>query len=118
MSAKQFIVLGKLWVLLLFGNSAFANTVMPFGEQQESKAVTLYKAVETLHKDGLQPQVPSVRIISEQQAKSFSLGYPVIGLYESVRLVPGYVGPTVVLLQDADRCKSVSRFLFPYHFFW
>lgn len=118
MSAKQFIVLGKLLVLLLFSNGAFANTLMPFEGSQDSKAVMLYQTGDTLHKDGLQPQVPSGRILSEHQAKPFSLGYPVFEYDESTRLVLGYVGPTVVFLQDANRCESVSRFLFPYHFFW
>ena len=118
MSAKQILVLGRLWVLLLFSNGAIANTLMPFEYNQDSKAVTLYQTEDAIHKDSLQPQVPSVRILSEHQAKPLSLGYPVSEYNESTSLVLGYVGPTQVLLQDANRCESVSRFLFPYHFFW
>lgn len=118
MSAKQFIVLGKLWVLLLLGNGPFANTVMSFDKAQQSKAVTLFEAEDTLHKEGLQPQIPSVRIISEHQAKPISFGYPELAYEVNIGLALGFTGPTQVLLQDANRCESVSRFLFPYHFFW
>lgn len=118
MSAKQYIVLGKLWVLLLLSNGAFAYNVLPFDPVPCSKAVSVFETEDTLHKEGLQPQIPSVRIISEHQAKPIVLGYNAIYYEVRVGLALGYAGTTQVLLQDANRCESVSRFLFPYHFFW
>ncbi len=118
MSKKQFLALGKLWLLLLLlSNSVAAKTAL-VDNVQDSKSVLLFNAENVVHKDGLQPQVPSVRIISEHQAKPISFGFAALSYADSIRLVLGYVGPTQVLLQDANRCESVSRFLFPYHFFW
>ncbi len=118
MSAKQFIRYSKLLVLLLFSNGAIANSVISLEHSRDSKTVVLYQAEDSLHKDGLQPQVPSVRIISDHHAKPISFGYPALSYVDGGSLVLGYVGTTQVLLQDANRCESVSRFLFPYHFFW
>lgn len=118
MSLKQFIVLGKLWVLLLFGNGAFANIVLPCNDISVSIAVAVFETEDSLHKEGLQPQIPSIRIISEHQAKPVVFGYFALSYETNVSLVLGYSGPTQVLLQDANRCESVSRFLFPHHFFW
>ncbi len=119
MSIKQFLAFGKLYLLLLLlSNPVAAKTVMANNDVQNSKSVSFFNAEDVFHKDGLQPQVPSVRIISEHHAKPISFGYTAFSYDDSVRLVLGYVGPTQVLLQDANRCESVSRFLFPYHFFW
>ena len=118
MLAKQFIVLGKLWVLLLFGNLALANMVLPIDKVQQCKTVTLFETEDSIHKEGLQPQIPSVRILTEHQSKPISFGYPELIYEVNVDLVKGFTGLTQVLIQDANRCESVSRFLFSYHFFW
>lgn len=118
MAVKQLLAFGKLLLLLLLSNPVAAKTVMANKDCQESKVVTVFEADDVVHKDGLQPQAPSVRVISEHHAKPISFGYTALFYDGSVSLVLGYVGSTQVLLQDANRCESVSRFLFPYHFFW
>jgi len=119
MSVKPLLAFGKLWLLLLLlSNPVAAKTIMADDSAQDAKTVTLLKADEVIHKDGLQPQVPSVRIISEHHAKPINFGYAALSDDDSASLVLGYVGSTQVLLQDANRCESVSRLIFPYHFFW
>ena len=118
MFGKQILALGKLWLLLLLmSNGAVANTSVP-ESTSEKKTETFLKTGQTLHKDGLQPEVLSVRVLLEHPAKSISFGYAVVNDYPSSNLVCIYAGPTVLLVQDTNRCESVSRFLFPYHFFW
>ena len=119
MSVKQLLTFGKLWLLLLLmSNSVVAKTVMPNQICQDAKAVALYKADGVVHKDGLQPKTLSFRIISEHHAKPIGFGYAPVSYAAAVCIVLCHVGPTQVLLQDVNRCESVSRFLFPYHFFW
>ena len=117
MSIKPILALGKLWLLFLLVSNPVAARTIAACSDQDSKTETFFKAGDSVHKDGLQPQAPSVRIISEQHAKPLSLGWPVTE-YENACLVLGYTGNTVFLLQDVNRCESVSRFLFPYHIFW
>ena len=119
MDAKLFLALPKLWLLLLLlSNIAVANTSMVVKPCQESKTVTLFEAETSLHKEGLQPQLPSFRIISEHHAKPISFGHSELFYDFDSRLIPESVGLIQVFLQDVNRCENVSRFLFPYHFFW
>lgn len=119
MDTKQFLALRKLWLLLLLlSNIAVAHTSMVIEPCQESKTVTLFEAETSLHKEGLQPQIPSFRIISEHHAKPISFGYPELFYDADCHFVTKSVGLIQVFLQDVNRCESVSPFLFPYHFFW
>jgi len=119
MLAKRFLALGKIGVLLLlFSNLAVANSAMVI-TPETAKEVSLFKAGHSFTKDLLQPQgLSTAGATSEHAAKPMPFGFAVLEYAASTRLVLGYVGTTTVILQDANRCESVSRLLFPYHIFW
>jgi hypothetical protein len=119
MSAKRLLALGKIWVLLLlFSTMAVAKTAMMVAPET-SKEVSLFKAGHSFTKDLLQPQALSTAgVTTEHAAKPMPFGYAVLEYAESTRLGLGYVGTTTTVLQDANRCESVSRLLFPFHIFW
>jgi hypothetical protein len=119
MLAKRFLALGKIGVLLLlFSNLVVAKSAMVVAPQ-DSKEVSLFNAGHSFTKDLLQPQgVSTAGVASEQAAKPMPFGYAALAYDESIRLVLGYVGTTTEVLQDANRCESVSRLLFPFHIFW
>ncbi|TBX69140.1 hypothetical protein EZL74_07105 [Flavobacterium silvisoli] len=119
MSAKKILLLGIVWLLLLlFSNLTVANTAMVIAPKG-SKEVSLFKAGHSFTKDLLQPQgLSTARLTSEQVAKPMPFGYTVLQYDEITRLVLGFLGTTTAVLQDTNRCESVSRLLFPYHFFW
>ncbi|WP_333600244.1 hypothetical protein [Flavobacterium sp.] len=118
MSVKQCIAFSKLWVLLLcFSNLVVAKTPAVDKHLQDTQTEAFLKAGYSLSKDLLQPQTFS-RVLSEHSVTPLPLGCAVLQYDEKLRLILGYKGTTVLLVQDADRCESVSHFLFPYHFFW
>lgn len=119
MLAKRFLAWGKVWVLLLlFSNLVVAKSAVVIAPNT-SKEVSLFKAGHSFAKDLLQPQALSTAgIASEHAAKPMPFGYAALAYDENTRLVLGFVGTTTVVLQDTNRCESVSRLLFPFHIFW
>ncbi|WP_162126107.1 hypothetical protein [Flavobacterium phycosphaerae] len=119
MFAKRFIALVKIGVLLLLvSNFAVAKTVGPISDAQETKTVMLVKGKHALTKELLQPQVLTVRTGVEPTAKPMPAGYVAITSDDELTLAINAVGTTTILLQDVNRCQSVSLLLFPYHIFW
>ncbi len=119
MSAKKILILGKVWLLLLLFSNILAAKPVLDTEIKSTQEVSLFKAGHSFTKDILQPQgLSTARLASEQVAKPMPFGYAVLQYDEITRLVLGYVGTTTTVLQDTNRCESVSRLLFPFHFFW
>ena len=118
MSVKPYIALAKLWLLLLLvSNTAVAGNTAST-QDLASKPVTIFDASETLHKNMLQPQAMSLRVLSEHTIKPISFGDFVFPATPISATTYQFTKPTVAFSQDADRCESVSRLLFPFHVFW
>lgn len=118
MSAKKFIGFGKLLALLLLISCSVSAKTFTANEIQKKGTVTLNKAEDSIHKNMLQPQTAYVSISNEHLAKPMSFGYVALFFNEGAVSTLNPIGKTATFLQDADRCESVSRLLFPFHNFW
>lgn len=118
MSAKKFIGFGTLLALLLLISGSVSAKSFAANEMQEKGTFTLNQAEDSIHKNMLQPQTVSVGISSEHLAKPIPLGYAALLFNENSFSTVKPIGKTTTFLQDADRCESVSRLLFPFHIFW
>lgn len=119
MSTKKLLTFGKiLALLLLISFSVTAKTTFAPNEFQNPKTLDFSKEQTALNNNMLQPQVVHVSVTTEHSVKltNSSFGVLFYGEKPSVTLRP--FGQTNVILQDANRCESVSRLLFPYHLFW
>lgn len=120
MYKKQFLVFGKLWLLLLlFCQPIEAKVRCGIEQRQNLETASLFKTENLLHEDMLQTQAMSLRVASEHSVKAFSFGYATLPYSE--KGYPVYLefsGTAIVFIQDENRCESVSCLLFPYHFFW
>lgn len=119
MSTKRFISFGKLLaLLLLIGYSVAAKASIATNEFQDTRKVIVDKAENSFHKNMLQPQVVHVSMTPEHSVKTVHSGYFGLLFSESNPLLLKPFGQTQTILQDMDRCESVSRLLFPFHYFW
>lgn len=119
MSTKRFITLGKLLALLLFISYSVSGKVsIATNEFQDTRKVTVDKSEHSFHKNMLQPQVVHVSIMPEHSLKTVQSSYLALLLNDSITLQFEPVGQTQSILQDVNRCESVSRLLFPFHCFW
>ena len=118
MSTKKFILFGKMLALLLLINSTVSAKSFIANEFQDKGNVTLNKSEHSFHKNMLQPQVVHVSITSEPSVKPINSGFVALLFNEKTSLVLKPNEQANVILQDADRCESVSRLLFPFHIFW
>jgi hypothetical protein len=118
MSTKKFLAFGTLLALLLLtGFSVIAKTVGNT-EFQEQQTKNLNKTAHTFHKNMLQPQVVHITIMPEHSVKPVNPGFGVFFYSDTTLLLLQPTPQVNVILQDENRCESVSHFLFPYHFFW
>ena len=119
MSTKKFLTFGKILALLmLISYSVTAKSVSYTNEFQEHQTLTLNKPSDNFHKNMLQPRVAHVSMMMEHSVKLVS---PIVGILFSgydTNLLSFPAAQTHIILQDVNRCKSVSPLLFPYHFFW
>jgi hypothetical protein len=119
MITRKFITFAKvLTLLLLVSFSVGAKTTVVVNETTEKGNLSLNKASHSYHQNMLQPQVVHVSITSEHSVKPISIGYAAFLFSERPALIIHPVGQSKELLQDTDRCESVSRLLFPFHYFW
>lgn len=118
MFAKRFIVFGKMLTLLLFISSSVSAKSFSVNEFQNKGKETLNKVDHSFHKNMLQPQVIHVTITSEPSVKPINFGFVALLFDEKALLAVKSSGQTNELLQDANRCESVSKLLFPFHNFW
>ncbi len=119
MLSRKFIGFGKLFALLLLVSfSASAGTTITVAESHNKRAVMLDKEGFSFHKNMLQPQVVHVSMMPEQSIKPILIGYNAILYPGSTYLPVQPIGRVKLFIQDADRCESVSRLLFPFHSFW
>ncbi|MGC4041156.1 MAG: hypothetical protein QM710_10315 [Flavobacterium sp.] len=119
MPIKKFISFGQLLaLLLLFGFTAAAKPAVAKNEFHEKGALSLNKIENSFHKNMLQPQVVHVNMVTEDSVKPISSGYAVLFFYENTALSLPLTGQTNQTLQDCNRCESVSKLLFPFHYFW
>lgn len=119
MSTKKFIVFGKmLTLLLLISYSVSAGTTSATNHLQDNPIENLNKAEHSFHKNMLQPQVVHVSMLPEHSVKPVQAAYSDLFYSESNSLLLQPTEQTNLVLQDADRCESVSRLLFPFHSFW
>ena len=117
MSAKKFIVFGKmLALLLLISGSVSAKAAVTTMDFQNP--ASLNKAGYELHKNMLQPQFVHITASTEHSAKPTLFGYAAALFNENARTAARPTLTPSLFLQDADRCETVSRLLFPYHIFW
>lgn len=119
MALRKFIAFGKLLaLLLLFSGTAVARPLAAQEDFREKGALSLNKAEQAFHKNMLQPQVVHVSIASEDSVKPITPGYAALLFHDNASLLKQTAGQANEILQDADRCESVSRLLFPFHYFW
>jgi hypothetical protein len=120
MSIKQKLFCFKLLCLLLCLNTASveARTFTTNISSESNRALTLEKEQSVFHKNILQPQVVQFVAIQKHTVKPINLGCSILFSGEKMQFSLQKTGQTNTILQDANRCESVSRFLFPYHFFW
>lgn len=119
MPKMKFLSFVKILALLLLAScSVVAKNGNAANEFQQHQSLKLNKTADNLHKNMLQPQVVHVSILTEHPVKPIAsgLGILFIGFQSHLLLQPTLLANEI--LQDADRCESVSKFLFPYHFFW
>ncbi|MDI1318413.1 hypothetical protein [Flavobacterium sp.] len=119
MSTKKFLAFGKILALLmLISYSVVAKSVSSTNELQDPRPLSLNKPADSFHKNMLQPQVVHVSMMMEHSIKLVNptVGILFIGCDTDLLSMP--TAQTHVILQDVNRCKSVSPLLFPYHFFW
>ncbi|MCF6129306.1 hypothetical protein L1S35_06445 [Flavobacterium sp. AS60] len=119
MSAKKFIGFGLLLsLLLLFSFSVTARTAIAANESSDNRKETFHKADHSFHKNMLQPQVMQVTVMPEHSAKPLAVAYSTLYCSESINLSLQPTRQANVFIQDVNRCESVSRLLFPFHYFW
>ena len=119
MSKKQYVTFSKLLLLLLLVSvSVAAKTAVPQKQLPKTDTTSLTKTTHSLHHNMLQPQVVHVSVTSEQPVKPVLSDYVAWFYGNSIVLTGQPKAQTRVFLQDADRCESVSRLLFPFHSFW
>lgn len=117
MSAKKLILLAKILLLfLLTSNPAAAKTAIHNNDVSGKEA--LCKSGHSFHQNMLQPQTVHFSIANEHQLKPVSLGYAALFLQEQLSFAVNPRSKTTTILQDTNRCESVSRLLFPFHNFW
>ena len=105
-------------LLLLLSYSVSAKTGNTSVELEKNQPLNLTKSSGNLHQNMLQPQVVHVSILPEHSVKPITSGFGIlfVGYQSDLLLRP--TAQATEILQDVDRCESVSKFLFPYHFFW
>ena len=114
----KFLSFAKILAMLLVSYSVSAKTGNATDGFEQNQSLKLTKAAGNLHKNMLQPHTVHVSILPEHSAKPTTPGYGILFMaYQSDLLLRPKAQATEIL-QDVDRCESVSRFLFPYHFFW
>ncbi len=119
MSTKKFLSFGKILALLmLISYSVTAKSVRLSNEFQENRALTLSKPADNFHRNMLQPQVVHVSMVIEHSVKLVHPNAGILFTAYDTNLLSLPTAQTHVILQDVNRCKSVSPLLFPYHFFW
>lgn len=106
-----------LALLLLISSSVSAKSFIAH-DFQDNQTENLNKAAHSFHENMLQPQVVHVSITSEHSGKPVHTALNDLFYSESNHLVLQPLGQTNVVLQDANRCESVSKLLFPFHVFW
>lgn len=125
MHLRKFISFGKLLaLLLLISYTAVAKPTVSKNELPEKGALNLSKTehchaepVEA-HKNMLQPQVVHLSTGSEDSVKPITSAYVALPFYGTASFSLQATGQANQILQDADRCESVSKLLFPFHYFW
>lgn len=105
-------------LLLFISCSAMAKPIDAQKDFSEKGTLSLNEARHTFHKNMLQPQTLHVTIANEHPVKSISLGYAVLFLQEQTVFAVKARSKTTAILQDENRCESVSKLLFPFHNFW
>lgn len=119
MSLRKSILFGKLLVLLfLMGNMAAAKPTSAKNGFSAKGSLSLNKTGEALHKNMLQPRAVHVGTTAENTVKPINHGFAAFSFNESTFLILQPSGRAKEILQDANRCESVSKLLFPFHYFW
>jgi hypothetical protein len=102
---------------LLISSSVSAKSFIA-NEFQDKGKETLHKADHSFHKNMLQTQVMHVSALPEHSAKPLAVAYSTLCYSEITNLSLQPTGQANVFIQDLNRCESVSRLLFPFHYFW
>ncbi len=119
MDLRKFITFSKiLALLLLISTSANAKSTVAKNEFNPKKALNFNKDEQAFHRNMLQPQTAHISVGTEDSVKPINSGYFALLLSENVSSATQYIGHTNEILQDANRCESVSKLLFPFHYFW
>src|SRR4051812_16307900 len=117
MPIKKSILFGNLFALLVLISYSVAakdpGTITEFHQQQ----LSLNKAADSVHENMLQTAIVHISMVSAQPVKAANPGFGILAGSCNVCLLLHPAAPAIVT-QDADRCESVSRLLFPYHIFW
>lgn len=119
MSTKKFFTFGKIVaLLLLISYSVAAKPILNVTEFQKQGKTAFNKVENAAHKNMLQPQVVHVTMMPEHTVNPANPSYFASTFTEESSSELSSNGQTTIILQDANRCESVSRLLFPFHIFW
>jgi hypothetical protein len=119
MLTKKFLTfIWLLTLLLLSGYPVAANSAWNTNEFQGQPYESLNKNESGFHKNMLQPQVVHVNAAQEHLVKLVNPVVCTLCFSNNDLLLLQPPTQTKIILQDVDRCESVSKLLFPYHFFW
>lgn len=118
MSTRKFLAFGKVLVLLLLISCSVHAKAAIDTKFSTKEIETFNKAESSLHKNMLQTQVVHVTVMHEQPSKPVKGVSGDFPFCDNTYLLLQLPGQTNIVLQDADRCESVSRLLFPFHNFW
>ena len=119
MFTKKPLTFGKiLALLLLISFSVVSKAAVTTNEFQNQRKVSVSATDYSFHKNMLQPQVVHVSMVLEHSAKPLQSGAAVLFYSDIISLPLQPLGQIQVSLQDVNRCESVSKLLFPFHYFW
>src|SRR6478672_6919604 len=118
MTRKLLSYVQLLTLLLLTGYSVAGKSVSTTSDFKPHTSERFNTSESDFHRNMLQTQVVHITALPDTGGKLLVSGFGMLPFS-----TPGLVAavpftPTTNFLQDVDRCESVSRLLFPYHFFW
>lgn len=110
---KHSIVLGSIIALFVMGFSCNVTSIDKVSTQKQQ-----FNSADSIQSVGLIQTISAgqTQVVVKENKSSFSNFF--INLLEKPALLVGSTFTPSLTQQDINRCESVSKLLFPYHFFW
>lgn len=119
MLTKKYLSFLQLLTLLLLTTYSVAGTSMgTTALVQRPSTENLNDSESDFHRNMLQQQVVHLTAQPEQGGKLLHSGFGILPVSSTHFSAVQPTTSATTILQDVNRCESVSRLLFPYHFFW